>query len=75
MRNEEIKAMLKECTNMTDRDIDRHIEDGVMVYESREEAIQAGIDALMDDDEAEEYADRMDKMNYNRKTFYVDFAL
>ena len=37
MKNFEIKEMLKNNTNMTDHDINRHTKDGVIVYDDYEE--------------------------------------
>lgn len=36
MRSEEIRKILAHGTNMTERDIERHIKDGVSVYDNTE---------------------------------------
>ena len=36
MTNEKLFELLKKETNMTDHDIQKHIEDGIMVYENTE---------------------------------------
>lgn len=76
MTNEEIKTMLKENTNMTDYDINRHIKDGVMVYDDFDEFRQEMIGCFIDDeDEIKSAWERMDEMNFCGKTYRVDFVL
>lgn len=75
MTNDEIREMLRQNTNMTESDIKKHIRDGVLVYASREEAIDDCIAALMGREEAEECVDDMEEMTYDGRTYLVDFVL
>ena len=41
MKTEEIRKILATGTNMTERDIERHIKDGVSVYDNTEAGYKA----------------------------------
>lgn len=71
MTDSEIRLLLKEYTNMTNHDIDKHIKDGVLVYENFEEYRAECEEALMDDEMIEKCWNELDIMGNYR----VDFVL
>ena len=75
MTNSEIREMLKSNTNMSDFDIARHIEDGVMVYSSYDEYRDECIASLCDEDEIAEMWESLEEMEFNGETVKVDFVL
>lgn len=75
MDNKQVKEMLRQNTNMTEHDIDKHIRDGVIVYESYEEFKSEWNAGLNPEDEAGNEWERLDKMEYNGKEYRIDFIL
>lgn len=72
---DKIKEMLKANTNMSEHDIEKHINDGIMVYESFEEFKNEWIAGMNDEEEAQSAYDKLDTMAYDGKEYKVDFVL
>ena len=75
MTNVKLFELLKKETNMTDRDIQKHIEDGIMVYENTE----AGFsdfrnDALSGLNDAEDIPEMWDELDIIGD-YRMDFSL
>ena len=70
-----IKKLLKANTNLTDKEIEKHIEDGVIVYSSFEEFESNWIAGLNDKEDALDGWNKLDKMELDGKEYRVDFAL
>lgn len=73
MNNNELKALLKENTNMSEKDIDRHIADGIMVYSNDEKGYddfkEDKIAGLCDEDEIAGDWDSLDIVGEYRMDF------
>lgn len=79
MRSEEIRKILAHGTNMTERDIERHIKDGVSVYENTEAGYkdyeQECIAGLNDSEEIREMWEKLETVESDGKSYKIDFAL
>ena len=75
MTNEKLFALLKKETNMTDDDIQKHIEDGIMVYENTEAGFadfrNDALAGLNDEEDIPEMWDGLDIV----ENYRMDFAL
>ena len=75
MDNNQIAQMLKANTNMTDKEIQKHIERGVFLWDNYEEYIEDCLNSMMDYEEAVDLWDELEIMEFNGRGFKVDFAL
>lgn len=75
MINEKLFELLKKETNMTDNDIQKHIECGIAVYDNNEAGfIEFRDDALAGMNDEEEIPDMWDKLDIIGD-YRIDFAL
>lgn len=75
MTNEKLFELLKKETNMTDHDIQNHIEDGILVYENTESGFENfKNDALAGMNDEEDIPDMWDKLDIIGD-YRMDFAL
>lgn len=75
MTNEKLFELLKKETNMTDHDIHKHIEDGILVYENTESGFEDfKNDALAGMNDEEDIPDMWDKLDIIGD-YRMDFAL
>ena len=79
MRVEEIRKILATGTNMTERDIERHIKDGVYIYDNTEagykEYERECIAGLNDPEEIQEMWGNLETVENGAKSYKIDFAL
>ena len=79
MRVEEIRKILATGTNMTERDIERHIKDGVSVYDNTEagykEYERECIAGLNDPEEIPEMWKSLETVESDGKSYKIDFTL
>lgn len=79
MRSEEIRKILATGTNMTERDIERHIKDGVSVYDNTDagykEYERECIAGLSDPEEILEMWDKLETVESDGKNYKIDFVL
>ena len=79
MRAEEIRKILATGTNMTERDIERHIKDGVSVYDNTDAGYkdyeQECIAGLNDPEEIPEMWKSLETVESGGKSYKIDFAL
>lgn len=79
MRSEEIRKILAHGTNMTERDIERHIKDGVSVYDNTEAGYkdyeQECIAGLNDPEEISEMWRSLETVENDVKSYKIDFVL
>lgn len=79
MRSEEIRKILAHGTNMTERDIERHIKDGVSVYDNTDAGYkdyeQECIAGLNDPEEIPEMWEKLETVESDGKSYKIDFAL
>lgn len=73
MTNEKLFELLKRKTNMTDHDIQKHIEDGIMVYENTEAGFadfrNDALAGLNDEEDIPEMWDELDIIGDYRINF------
>lgn len=73
MTNEKLFALLKKETNMTDNDIQKHIEDEIMVYENTEAGFadfrNDALAGLNDEEDIQEMWDGLDIVGDYRMDF------
>ena len=73
MTNEKLFELLKKETNMTDHDIQKHIEDGIMVYENTEVGFadfrNDALTGLNDEEDIPEMWDELDIIGDYRMDF------
>nr|DAQ42581.1 MAG TPA: hypothetical protein [Caudoviricetes sp.] len=63
MTNEKLFELLKKETNMTDHDIQKHIKDGIVIYEDNEDGfVDFKNDALAGLNDEEDIPDMWDKL-------------
>ena len=79
MKTEEIRKILATGTNMTERDIERHIKDGVFVYDNTEagykEYERECIACLNDPEDIPEMWKSLETVENGAKSYKIDFAL
>lgn len=79
MRSEEIRKILATGTNMTERDIERHIKDGVSVYDNTDAGYKdyerECIAGLIDPEEIQEMWKSLETVENGVKSYKIDFAL
>lgn len=79
MKTEEIRKILATGTNMAERDIERHIKDGVSVYDNTEagykEYERECIAGLSDPEEIPEMWEKLETVENGAKSYKIDFAL
>lgn len=79
MRSEEIRKILATGTNMTERDIERHIKDGVSVYDNTDAGYkdyeQECIAGLSDPGEIPEMWKKLETVESDGKSYKIDFVL
>ena len=79
MKTEEIRKILATGTNMTERDIERHIKDGVYVYDNTEagykEYERECIAGLNDPEDIPEMWESLETVESDGKIYKIDFAL
>ena len=77
MTENEIVKILQDGTNMTVHDIEKHIREGLVIYEDNKEGFEdfkdAFIGGLNDLEEAPEEWEKMDLIESNGKKYRVDF--
>lgn len=71
----DVRAMLKCNTNMSKYDIERHVKDGVLIYENFDEFREECLAGLMDEEDIQRAWDTLDTMMYQGKSYKVDFVL
>ena len=75
MEEKKLMELLKENTNMTDRDISQHIADGVTVYNDPEEGykefLENWVGGLNPEEEAPEAWEELEKVG----KYKIDFCL
>ena len=79
MKAEEIRKILATGTNMTERDIERHIKDGVSVYDNTDAGYkdyeQECIAGLNDPEEIQEMWKKLETVESDGKSYKIDFSL
>lgn len=79
MKTEEIRKILATGTNMTERDIERHIKDGVSVYDNTEAGYKdyerECIAGLCDLEEIPEMWKSLETVENGVKSYKIDFVL
>lgn len=79
MKTEEIRKILATGTNMTERDIERHIKDGVSVYDNTDTGYkdyeQECIAGLSDQEEIPEMWEKLETVESDGKSYKIDFIL
>lgn len=79
MRSEEIRKILAHGTNMTERDIERHIKDGVSVYDNTDAGYKdyerECIAGLIDPEEIQEMWKSLETVENGVKSYKIDFDL
>ena len=79
MKTEEIRKILATGTNMTERDIERHIKDGVFVYDNTEagykEYERECIAGLNDPEDIPEMWESLETVASDGKSYKIDFTL
>lgn len=79
MNESEIREIIKNGTNMTERDIERHIKDGVSVYDNTEagykEYERECIAGLSDPEEIPEMWKKLETVENGTKSYKIDFVL
>ena len=79
MKTEEIRKILATGTNMTERDIERHIKDGVSVYDNTDVGYKdyerECIAGLNDPEEIPEMWKKLETVENGAKSYKIDFAL
>lgn len=79
MKTEEIRKILATGTNMTERDIERHIKDGVSVYDNTDagykEYERECIAGLNDSEEIPEMWRSLETVESDGKSYKIDFIL
>ena len=79
MNESEIREIIKNGTNMTERDIERHIKDGVSVYDNTEagykEYERECIAGLNDPEEIPEMWKKLETVENGTKSYKIDFVL
>lgn len=77
MTENEIREILENGTNMTARDIEKHIREGLIIYEDTKEGFEdfkgAFIGGLNDPEEAPEEWEKLELIESNGKKYRVDF--
>lgn len=77
MVEQEIRKILEDGTNMTAHDIEKHIRDGLAIYEDIEEGLQDfrddWVSGMNDLEEARSRWGAMDLIKSNGKRYKVDF--
>lgn len=77
MVEQEIRKILEDGTNMTAHDIEKHIREGLAIYEDTKEGFEDFKDdfigGLNDPKEAREEWEKMDLIESNGKRYKVDF--
>lgn len=79
MKTEEIRKILATGTNMTECDIERHIKDGVSVYDNTDAGYkdyeQECIAGLSDQEEIPEMWEKLETVESDGKSYKIDFIL
>lgn len=79
MNESEIREIIKNGTNMTEHDIERHIKDGVSVYNNTEagykEYERECIAGLIDPEDIPEMWENLETVENGAKSYKIDFAL
>lgn len=77
MTEQEIRKILQDGTNMAAHDIEKHIREGLVVYEDNKEGFEdfkdAFIGGLNDPEEAPEEWEKLELIESNEKKYRVDF--
>lgn len=76
MTEQEIRKILENGTNMTAHDIEKHIREGLIIYEDTKEGFEdfkdAFIGGLNDPEEAPEEWEKLELIESNGKKYRVD---
>lgn len=79
MNESNIKEILKNGTNMTDHDIEKHIKDGISVYENTEKGYNdfkiESINCLCDPEDIPEMWQKLNTIESNEKSYKINFIL
>ena len=79
MTEQEIRKTLADGTNMTTHDIEKHIREGLAIYEDTAEEFQDfkgnWVGGLNDPEEAREEWEKLDLIESNGKKYRVDFLV